>query len=697
SDHAWIATQSGYLLEVYLDKSFTVSLKAYHYPDKQFRKLIGDRAGNIWCATQKGLSMLTAEYLNKIELPPPYALQQITAIAYGTKDILWIAQNRNLYRVSLSAVHPLMQRVYQAPAPISCLFNDRENRLWMGTMGKGLSYRTEQGSIIKAEEIESIKNGNILSISGTSDRLWVAALTGVYELAYPDKQRKAVHLIKHHNKQSGIGSDYVYFLFPDRKGQIWMATDGAGICMYSGDNYHHWENLDRGDEKVVYSITEDMSGDIWAGAYYKGLYYFNHNQWKAMKQENETDANVSAVTANASGQVMAVYERCIDEWYPNSRQFRHYNYRLDLGIDSTTSVLNCVAKDFQGNVYIPFEHGLLIFNNQSKIYDITPGVQITDIQVLTKPLKKQKKEFNYDENYFTFKFEGISFTNPERLNYRYKLEGLGDKWIATHDESITFPKLPSGNYTFRVQAALDGSFGYAKEDTFSFTINEPLWKRSWFLILLGCLAFFVVYWLIKLREKRQKKLVQLEQERMNFEYEHLKSQVNPHFLFNSLNTLSNLIEEDGAAAVSYTERLSDLYKNILAYRNRDLITLKEDWEILSNYLFVQQCRFGNAFQVQFDVSEELLKTKKIVPMCLQMLVENAIKHNIVSLTQPLRIKIWSDKDEIIASNPLQPKVSKEDGSGLGLINISNRYHLLTKREVVFGPNEKEFVVRIPLL
>lgn len=697
ADHAWVATQSGYLLDVYLDNSFAASIKPYHYPDQQFQKLIEDRSGNIWCATQKGLSMVTAEYMNKIALPSPYALQQVTAIACDREGNLWMAQNRDLYQVSLHTPHPFMQKVYQAPVPISCLFSDPENRLWIGTMGNGLSYRDEQGHILRLKGAESVRNENILSISGTSDRLWMAALTGVYEFAYPDKQKKVIRLIKHHNKQSGIGSDYVYFLFPDHKEQIWMATDGAGICMYSGNNYHHWRSLAGNGGNVVYSITEDVSGDIWAGTYYKGLYYFNHRQWKAMKHENETDANISAVAANASGQVLAVYERCIDEWYPNSRQFRHYNYRLDLGIDSTTNVLNCVSKDLQGNVYIPFEHGLLVFNNQRKFYDITPGVRITDIRVLLKPVTGKKKEFGYDENYFTFKFEGISFTNPERLNYRYKLEGLGDKWIATHDESITFPKLPPGNYIFRIQAALDGSFDHAKEDMFSFTIDAPLWKRPWFLILLGFMAFFIAYRLIKLREKGQKKLLRLEQERMNFEYEHLKSQVNPHFLFNSLNTLSNLIEEDADAAVSYTERLSDLYKNILVFRSRDLITLKEDWEILSNYVFVQKSRFGKALQVEFEVPETLMKTKKIVPMCLQMLVENAIKHNIVSLTQPLRIKIWSDNEDIIVSNPLQPKVSKEKGAGLGLKNISNRYRLLTKREVVFGVNKSEFVVRIPLL
>lgn len=695
ADHAWIATQSGYLLDIHLSKSLLSRIDAFHFPGKSFQKLVCDKSGNIWCASQKGLSLLTAAYLNKIILSPPYALQKITAMACDLKGNIWIAQNKDLYRLSLEEPADL-KWVYRAPAPVSCLFNDRENRLWIGTMGKGISYRTVSGDYIQVKNVQALRTGSILSITGTSDRLWFSALTGVYEFTYPELGEAAPEFMKHHNSRSGIGTDYVYFLFPDHKGQIWMATDGAGICMLSANGYQNWKRINGKDGSVAYSITEDSRGNIWAGTYYKGLYYFDQKIWKPMKHEDASDANISAVAANASGQVLAVYDRCIDEWYPGSRQFRHFNYRLGMDIDSTSGVLNCVAKDSSGNVYIPFEHGLLIFKNQDRVYDIRPGVHITDISVLLKPISGQKSAFKYDENYFSFRFEGINFTNPERLSYRYKLAGYGDKWISTHDESVTFPNLPPGSYVFQVQAALDGIFDRVSEDTFSFTIQAPLWQRPWFIIIAALLLLSVIYFLIKLREKRQQEFTQLEQERMNFEYEHLKSQVNPHFLFNSLNTLTNLIEENADAAVTYTERLSDLYKNILAYRNRDLITLREDRNILSSYLFVQRSRFGAALQVEFDIADGL-QSKKIVPMCLQMLVENAIKHNIVSLTQPLCVKIWSDKDEIIVSNPLQPKLSKEKGAGLGLINISNRYRLLTKRAVIFGAKKNEFVVRVPLL
>ena len=184
---------------------------------------------------------------------------------------------------------------------------------------------------------------------------------------------------------------------------------------------------------------------------------------------------------------------------------------------------------------------------------------------------------------------------------------------------------------------------------------------------------------------------------MMFEYEHLKSQVNPHFLFNSLYALSILIEEKKENALSYTVSLADLYRNMLTYSRNDLILLKEECGILNSYVNIQQTRFGDALQVRIDISQELMETKKVVPLALQLLVENAIKHNVVSIAQPLVISIVADNDEIVIRNFIRLKISKEKGAGLGLVNIWKRYGQLTKKPVTYGVFENEYIVKLPLL
>jgi len=480
---------------------------------------------------------------------------------------------------------------------------------------------------------------------------------------------------------------------------MWMATDGAGVCMYDGAEYHHWNSSFGQGSKVAYSITEDVFGDMWAATMNKDLFHFHNNKWENLRlpETQYPDINISTVVANEAGQVISVYQRCIDEWYPASQYFRHFNSALGIGIDSTSNALNCVAKDGEGDIYLPYQHGIAKFRNQSEQYDIRPSVHITNPTVYSKPVLNDKHEFDYDENYIGFTFDGISYANHERLNYRYMLQGYNDDWVYTNDASASFPKLSPGKYNFRIQVSLNPAFEHPNEDDYSFNIAAPFWKTNLFYGLMTIVVLLIVYLYIKIREQRLKSISQLQQERMVFEYEHLKSQVNPHFLFNSLYALSILIEEKQDSALKYTVHLADLYRNMLTHSKQDLIPLKEEIEILNNYIHIQQTRFGDALKVIIEIPDEVMERKKIVPLAIQLLVENAIKHNVVSMSQPLIIYITAVNDEIIVRNRMQPKMSREKGAGIGLINIKQRYGLLTKRLVTFGVYENQFIVQLPLL
>lgn len=696
--HTIVITENGYLLNIDLGDSMHAVVKTNLFPNKKLQKLLLDKAGNLWAATDQGLTLISSEYISYFELDAPYALRKVTAIACDKNNILWFAQNNELYRILLSEPGKLPVHTYTAEATITSLYVDKENRLWIGTFGKGLWYRTSDGAVIRAIGPEVLKNESILNINGTENNLWLAGLNGLEELSYPTASDKQIRPIKHHNKSSGIGTDYVYELYPDREGNIWMATDGAGVCKYDGSNYYHWDFFNKLKSEVAYTVTEDKFGDIWLGA--KDLYRLHNYQWENMRAAEiagNLDINISAVIGNGSGQVISVYQRSMEVWYPKSHSFRHFNRKLGLGIDSTPLVLNCVTRDTSGNVYVPFEKGIIIFNKQDSLYDIRPSVDITNSSVYLKNATSQRHVFPYDENDISFHFKGINFTNPDPLNYRYMLMGYKERWINTNDESVTFPRLPPGAYTFIVQASLNNDFVNANQDAYTFVIATPYWRKAWFIASIVILLIGLTYIIIRQREKRLKNMSKLQEERMVFEYEHLKSQVNPHFLFNSLNTLTNLIEENKDTAAEYTVKLADLYRNMLAYRDMDLIFLSEEWEILNDYFYIQKCRFGDALILQADIPEKLMHSKKVIPLALQLLVENAIKHNIVSNSYPLTISISANDYEIRVSNPIKSKMSKEKSEGIGLKNINNRYKLLTKKRIKFGVEGNEFIVILPLL
>jgi uncharacterized membrane-anchored protein YhcB (DUF1043 family) len=347
---------------------------------------------------------------------------------------------------------------------------------------------------------------------------------------------------------------------------------------------------------------------------------------------------------------------------------------------------------------VPFDRGFIRFGRQDRPGRIIPSVNITTLSVFLKPVHEQQKtRFAASDNYISFRFEGVNLVSPERLFYRYKLEGYNNNWLVTADESVTYPQLPPGKYTFRVQASLSSNFYNPAEAKYVFTIAMPLWKRGWFLVLMVAVIIGLGYLYLRFRERRLRKMSLLQRERMVFEYEHLKSQVNPHFLFNSLNTLVNLIDEDQDMAIRYTEQLSDLYRNMLAYRDQDLILLKDEWALLEKYFYIQQNRFGQALQWEVNIPPQVMQTARIVPLALQLLVENAIKHNIVSRTVPLTIRIEADAETIRVINRYNPKQSKEAGAGLGLVNIKKRYALLTRKTVAYGIEGNQYIVTLPLL
>lgn len=202
-----------------------------------------------------------------------------------------------------------------------------------------------------------------------------------------------------------------------------------------------------------------------------------------------------------------------------------------------------------------------------------------------------------------------------------------------------------------------------------------------------------------LLEKWRFSLAELERfkkENAEFRFESLRSQVNPHFLFNSLNTLSSLIFMDQQKAESFVRELSDVYRYILENKDRELVTLKKELEILSSYTFLILLRFEQNLSITIDI-ENGNDNMLIPPLTLQMLVENATKHNVISKKNPLKINIYTQDDSIVVVNNLQKKEIKSYSSKLGLSNIESRYGFLTDKKIEIIESKEEFVVKVPLI
>ncbi|MEN3322672.1 2TM domain-containing protein [Mariniflexile soesokkakense] len=179
-------------------------------------------------------------------------------------------------------------------------------------------------------------------------------------------------------------------------------------------------------------------------------------------------------------------------------------------------------------------------------------------------------------------------------------------------------------------------------------------------------------------------------------FDALKNQLDPHFLFNSLNVLSSLIEESPENAQRFTTSLSKVYRYVLEQKNKELVLVDEELEFAKTYMSLLKMRFEDS--IIFDIPEKANNPEsKVVPLSLQLLLENAVKHNTVTTNRPLHIKIYEDGDSLVVENNLQPKQIVKKSSGVGLNNIMQRYDLLTIKKISISKEASRFTVAIPML
>ena len=228
-------------------------------------------------------------------------------------------------------------------------------------------------------------------------------------------------------------------------------------------------------------------------------------------------------------------------------------------------------------------------------------------------------------------------------------------------------------------------------DMGGYVLSVPFWKSVYAAALINIFILAAAEFVIQTGINRQ-----LQKENAVLKYRQLKSQINPHFLFNSLNVLVSLINKDSGLAVKYTKKLSAVYRYVLTRDEQDTVTVGEEVEFIGNYVSILKTRFDAGLEFRFDIRPADM-SRSVPPMSLQLLVENAVKHNAVSPENPLMINISSDGNCLCVSNGISPRLSRSEGTGVGLKNLSNKYAILAGRDISVSDDGNVFSVKLPLL
>ena len=460
-------------------------------------------------------------------------------------------------------------------------------------------------------------------------------------------------------------ASYITNLGFDQKGNIWMSSLAAGM-------YHY--NIRSGEMKLFDRIegvgtdagnfTIDKEGRLWIPAF-SAFYSYD------------------PLTGNASKYPLSLFE-----------------YTKNFAININTAPDSAVIAGFH-----------------RYIVKLSPG-RIFSKPVLKAPLLGTVKiaghirlingedhlKLEPDENSLEFSFGSLILKDVFPYVFEYKLDGFDKDWIkAGTSDMAQYNNLQPGTYTFRVKAVSRNKNWETPERILKITIRTPFYKARWFWLLIAGLLIttLVIFYRFRLNKQKQiltleTKAQELEKEKTMVMYDSLKQQLNPHFLFNSLTSLSGLIDTNQQMAGEFLGQMSGIYRYILKNSENETVLLKDEIAFVQLYISLQQTRFKKGLQVNIQVPDEYLHYK-IAPVTLQNLVENAIKHNIIDAGTPLVVDIFAEGEYLVVKNNLQKKSMVETSNKKGLAQIVSLYQYLSDLPVVISETDKSFIIKIPLI
>jgi ligand-binding sensor domain-containing protein len=694
----WLATDNNGLFAQPLDRPYQPAppLLALGAPVTGF---VFDNEGNGWLAAGNTIVRTTGERLQLFPTGGNNTFANTHALMVAANGDIWMGSKFGVERYT-PATGQRMTVPLSATGNgtvVTALHQDVNGTIWIGTMGRGIILlNPATGKFRSLAELPPPVNRSVLTICSKGNEVFVSSLEGPLLATVP--RNGGSYQFTSYANIAAIGSSYVYDIFKDNKGRLWFASFGKGVTMLHNGAYTTFNKANGLPSDIVYEVAEDRQGRIWFSTGDAGVCCYDGKKFTTYgTAQGLSSLEVSGIKVDGQGNVVVVHKRGLDIINPQTGSVGYVG--SGLGIDRVNADdLGCVAQDSTGAVYFSSEQGIGRYSTGSGL-QLQPVTIIENVQLLLQDIGTAPHGvFAHDEDNFTFHFNGLYYSDPAQVQYQYKLEGYNTDWIATKNQDAPFPKLPPGSYTFRVRSSLSGRFEGASEATYAFTIAKPFWKTWWFIALAALVVAGLLYWYVKSREKNLKHVERLRQEKIQFQFQVLRNQVNPHFLFNSFNTLITTIEEDPKAAVNYVEQLSDFFRNIVNYRDKDVIALQEEIGLLHTYFYLQQQRYGSNLQLDVRLGEKEGADIFIPPLTLQLLAENAIKHNAVSREQRLRIEVFvNEQGYIVVQNNINPRLDKAAGAGMGLQNIVNRYGLLSQRQVQINNTGSQFIVLLPVL
>lgn len=624
------------------------------------------RDGVLWISTIHG----ELYRINSLEGSIPFYWVQSNAAGsiYKAPDqTTWVGTTRDgLFHLDKSG--ELLKKYSQDPGSpnsiskdgIGCITVDRDGKMWIGTYNNGLI----QFSIVKGKENivhyyndpgndQSISDNTVISIYDDPGKyLWVGTVRGLSRFDRKNGQFRNYYFYPDDRRENS--RDVITTILKDRDSLWWAGCwNKGGIQQF---------NPETGKSKTylagasIARLCEDHTGTLWAAGA-EGLYRFNRKLGVFKRFEDPAFltefSEIKNMLEDNKGNLWMTTPAGILRL--NAERNETTLFGKSYGLIGNDFLDLSAYKDATGRIYFGYQSGYYAFYPEDLARGMrAPEIIISDFRVdnqsispspdgiLKEPVSATDKIIlNYNQNLFSFEFTGIDYSNPEDNRHLFMLENYDANWnLAGAERKATYFNVPPGKYVFRVKVV--NSYGVWTTRNIDVIITPPWWTNWWFrvavILAIAGIFYFIIRWRVRQKFNRQlersekdKQLAELRQKTGELEMRALRAQMNPHFVFNSLNAINRFILQNNKTQASeYLTKFSRLVRMILQNSQSTLITLESELDSLKLYLELEALRFDNRFEYKVSVPKELdIEILKVPPLIIQPYAENAIWHGLM--------------------------------------------------------------------
>lgn len=594
---------------------------------------------------------------------------------------------------------------------------DAKNHLWF-TSGAGLitmDPSTEKFTLLKEEDGFPYKSYYHVMVT-RNGTIWFGGRADVGLRFLLPGETKA-HSVSEHPVLKAYSGWGIRKVFEDSKGRLWIGFDLNGLAVYDPatgmtkqwDDNAGKKNTVAGNK--VIDIKEDSKGQIWVSAY-NGVSCLNPTTFtftNFMVENGMPSSNCNSIIIDKKDRAWIGTSVGLVLIEPDLKTMHIFDENDGLISSGFMEHEGTLTSD--GIAYMATKEGFVTFDPlQYQEENNALNCYVTSYSVLGKTnLLSPEKGANTTltlsehENFFTLHLSAPNYINADQTWYAYKLEGFDNDWVYTQYPEVQYTNVPGGEYTFRFKASTDRNKWNVPEQTIEIEVVLPIYKQWWFKTLAAILVALVFFAIFRYRANREREIAELnsraqllEKEKSVVQYENLKQQLNPHFLFNSLTSLGVLINSDQKLARQFVDQMSKIYRYILKSSDNETVPLSNELNFAKSYIHLQKTRFGDGFIVNINTDEEL-EQRAIVPVTIQNMLENAIKHNIIDAESPLIVDITTEDDYIIISNNVQRKNVVESSNKKGLSQLKALYRFLSDKPILIEESNERYTIKIPLI